>query len=485
MTRLLKKDLIKFVNKNIYKLLADDYYIKYHVNAKDLLSVDRVDVIVKYLYVKFKEENIECDFSNKLYLKHINLINGFYENDESKKIGKNSFLKSFDLLIYNIKNFGFENNSLIPLNKDNSILDGSHRLSCALYFNHQLPVFNLNFKGQKLNFSFFKKIGLSTIELDYLAHNFTILKGNLHAVHVWPSAVGKDDELVDTLNSFGKIIYRKNIDLSLTGLVNLIRQVYSKESWLGTYKNDFSGARNKARWCYKPHNSLRFFLIESSEDLVILKNEIREIFNIGKHSVHINDEKYETILSSKLLLNQNSVHWLNNCGKRFFNKYDSLLQSFKEWIKFNNLDENNFAVIGGALAIYGYKNSHDLDFITTYNDLPTLSNDFIELELEKLNYTKQTLHDLIHDPKNYFYYYGIKIINLNVIEEIKSNRFRSSDIDDLKILRALINNKGYKKSFSDYFSNFFKASFYLRNIKFILLKVRFALVFFIKKIHRL
>ena len=72
---------------------------------------------------------------------------------------------------------------------------------------------------------------------------------------------------------------------------------------------------NKARWCYKPHNSLRF-LIESSEDLVILKNEIRKIFNIGKHSVHINDEKYETILSSKLLLNQNSVHWLNNCGEK-------------------------------------------------------------------------------------------------------------------------------------------------------------------------
>ena len=55
MTRLLKKDLIKFVNKNIYKLLADDYYIKYHVNAKDLLSVDRVDVIVKYLYVKLDQ----------------------------------------------------------------------------------------------------------------------------------------------------------------------------------------------------------------------------------------------------------------------------------------------------------------------------------------------------------------------------------------------------------------------------------------------
>ena len=41
-------------------------------------------------------------------------------------------------------------------------------------------------------------------------------------------------------------------------------------------------------------------------------DDIRNIFNEGNHSVHINDTKEETIRLAKCLLNKNSVHFLNN-----------------------------------------------------------------------------------------------------------------------------------------------------------------------------
>ena len=52
-----------------------------------------------------------------------------------------------------------------------------------------------------------------------------------------------------------------------------------------------------------------------------IKDKIREVFNVGKHSVHITDTKEEAIRTARVVFNDNSIHFLNYAKP---NKYISI-----------------------------------------------------------------------------------------------------------------------------------------------------------------
>ena len=48
------------------------------------------------------------------------------------------------------------------------------------------------------------------------------------------------------------------------------------------------------------------------DKLVELKNKCRELYNFGKHSLHMSDYSEDTFRIASSLLNQNSIDFLNN-----------------------------------------------------------------------------------------------------------------------------------------------------------------------------
>ena len=116
---------------------------------------------------------------------------------------------------------------------------------------------------------------MDNVYLDSLALEYSKLKKDVFIVLIWPKAIKKDDNLREILNNYGEIVYEKEVSLNLNGMIQLMRTAYKGEAWLGDYKNDFEGTRNKARWCYKEGNDLRVFLFESKNDLIRMKDEIR------------------------------------------------------------------------------------------------------------------------------------------------------------------------------------------------------------------
>lgn len=82
----LKQTQLKgLINKVIYNKLQDGKYLIKRENPIKFLTAKRFDLIAKLIYIKYKESNIQSNFAKELYLKYIEVFNGFYEADGSNK----------------------------------------------------------------------------------------------------------------------------------------------------------------------------------------------------------------------------------------------------------------------------------------------------------------------------------------------------------------------------------------------------------------
>ena len=126
-----------------------------------------------------------------------------------------------------------------------------------------------------------------------------------------------------------------------------------------------------------------------------------------------------------MLTNKNTIHFLNKAEyKKNYNFY-KFFEKYKKIIKDKNL--NNFCIDnGGILAAYGISDTHDLDFLTTYEDNINMNDKDVgcenknhRLEYEKLGYS---IEDIIEKSDNYFYHFGIKFMSLEILKKFKYNR---------------------------------------------------------------
>ena len=146
----------KFINTIKYnqfeKLLRNDYILSllprrnkiriYETMPINLISIYRYDVFIKYYYVQSYITKINYGLARKIYLEHIEKFNHFTEPD-GRKNTQESFIKSFNILIDDVKKHGIK--TIIPVTPNGEIIDGAHRLSIALYLNLkiQFAIFDL------------------------------------------------------------------------------------------------------------------------------------------------------------------------------------------------------------------------------------------------------------------------------------------------------------------------------------------------------
>ena len=142
--------------------------VKQTLQPLELLSKNRFDLVIKSNFVSEYRKKQLSSYTTKLYTRHIDIINGFVENDGSGKIGKNKFLQEFKKIIDSIEKNGFNENFAIPINEENNIIDGAHRLACMLDKNDSIICNIVNKKSINLDYTFFKERGFPPKDLDYL-----------------------------------------------------------------------------------------------------------------------------------------------------------------------------------------------------------------------------------------------------------------------------------------------------------------------------
>jgi hypothetical protein len=407
-----------------------------------LFKWNRFDLPAKYLYAKFRQNKINSDFGLEIYKEHLKLWNGFKEFDNPNKNTFEAFKLDFDNLIDDINSFGFDGDkSKIVIDEDGYLVNGAHR-TVACVVNNEEGVFQVGGVGQKVcDHNMFRNMGLSEFYMDAMAYELSKLNTNMFVVSIFPRAVGSENEVENILDDCGNIAYKKIVKLNPNGAFNLMRQMYYGEEWAGEAHNNWPGLRSKASLCFTNDNPLKVYLVEfDNVDIAQeTKLKIRDIFKIQNHSVHINDTHEETIRLARVLLNDNSIHFMNNSDSPPYQSFQEQLNYFKNWIIQNGLDIEDYCVSASSiLSMYGLREGYDLDYL--HNGLVIQGHNMVHSHNE-YGIDKYHTHrdDIIYNPSNHFYYDDIKFASLDVVKQLKQKRMEQKDIKDIKLIDGVIN----------------------------------------------
>ena len=271
------------------------------VKARTLLTVRRFDLFAKLFYARNRVDNPELAID--VYLKHIKAF-----NPDGKEPGRDDkttfrcFVETFDSLLDYFQNNEFdESKSIVPVSSDGIILDGGHRIAALAFYDKEVTIAVFDGVKPVCHFDnlYFKKRGLPQNISDIVANEILQWKSDCLVACLWPrmGTITQKETAINLLKENTTLFYQKTFDVNLKALTLFVAKVYRKQSWVGTEKNGYIGAMDKALNCYERGNTLDlcFFATEQShEDILLLKDRIRELFPYDKHSIHITDDFEET-----------------------------------------------------------------------------------------------------------------------------------------------------------------------------------------------
>jgi len=470
----------KLLERHLEKSLVNKMYTSKTIEARELLTSTRFDVAFKLLYLEIKSKNIE--FAKEIYKEHIRAfsLGKFTEYGNKEKDSIRVFFKEFDDTFENINLNGFDNTkSLIPLSKNGSIVDGSHRLASAIFLNKNVECVNIKAYNPIYDYKFFYNRNISNGVLDMAATKFIEYSNNTYIAFIWPAAKGRDREIEKIISN---VVYRTKVKLNLNGAHNLLSQIYYGEEWLGNIKNNFSGVRGKLTKCFKTFDAVKILVFQSENlsDVLDIKEKVRGIFDIGKHSIHITDTKEEAVRLARTIFNDNSIHFLNYAKP---NKYFSIhkkIEKFKKLAIKNQFNMDDVLMCGGmTLSAYGLieENGDDIFLNLKYNDKK------LEGYCKEFKYYNKEKSDLIFNPKNYFYFNDVKFISFDQVYKIKKNNGKGENISDLKMMEELMESVKNKKTLNQWRQNLYYGRAKLRQ-RIVSLLNFFGLLNIIKKVLR-
>jgi len=408
-----------------YNLSDDLDYELCYVDPIELVNKDRLDIIAKLIYLENK--NNDYIFAKECYNEYIRAMtkDSFIEAG-SDKIGLQAFLNEFEKIFKSISEIGYKNECKpIPVDTDMRIIDGAHRVSALLYENRPVPIIKLPVKiSTKYNYTFFNKRGIAQYYLDTVIMKYLEMKNNIYIANVWPAASGKQSEIETIINSHANIVYYKEVYLSENGAFNYIYQIYPDELWVGSIDDGYAGVYRKQAPCFTNNDNLRIYIIEAEDQLTVkkIKDEIRALFGIGNHSIHITDNMKEAISMANLLLNKNTIEFLNNGYPLKYKKSHKMFQEFVD----KNINRTVFITGSIVLALYGIREAEDVDYLCEEVDKHSHNN--------LINKYPANMIAMTNNPRYWFFYKGVKCISLETLKKFKHNRGETKDIDDIKLI---------------------------------------------------
>ena len=237
------------------------------------------------------------------------------------------------------------------------------------------------------------------------------------------------------IENYGYLYYKKEIKLTKNGIINLIKELYRGEKWIGgMFPNDFCGG--KLDVCYSD-DPITLFLIDfkNLDKIIECKEECRKFFDLNKHSLHMSDYTKDTFRIASSLCNKNSLYFLNHGTNNISQNTKNLLISYFDNVKENN---NDYVLTSSLiLEMFGLRNAKDLDYIHKNDNILHLKNTGIHNGIW-LSYYSEPKNELIYNPNHYFYFNGFKFASLNIIKLMKQKRNEQKDIKDVNLIKKLI-----------------------------------------------
>lgn len=377
------------------------------ISPKTLLTANRLDLACKLYYIDCLERNANMAFAGELYQAHLEAFsNGaFVEPGQNTKNSVQDYHESFRRLIRDMREHGFDaEKSVIPVGEDGTILDGSHRTAIAIYYDIPLTIIRIPEQSCRYDYSYFRRKGLQEKYLDFMAYQFIRFSERVYTVCLWPAAY-EEEKLAETdrmICSCASVAYQKEVLLNDQAVEQLMIQFYKSMAWTGSISNGFSGVEAKARDCYRSKAPTTVYVIcgMDLEQVVALKQRIRDLYGIENSSVHITDTHQEAVEAARLLLNRNSVDFMNagNPFRRpaFVKDFSAKADSFQ-----------NYVCSETTLALY-------------------------DIGDHSLQQSDENGADW-QDPGEYFWFWGVKLPSLDYV---KAQKMRNGAAEEVRQINA-------------------------------------------------
>lgn len=430
----------------IYEKLDQTEYELTKINPQKLLAWNRLDLAFKLFYLDNKDKLNEL--AEKVYYQDIKsqTLGSFEEFGNDKKNSFKKYIREFEYTYKNIKNNGFdENKTIIPLSEIGTIINGAHRVASAIHLNEQVTCIDTKLPIMTCDYKYFYERNVSEDVLDVVTQKFVEHAEDTYIAFLWPSGKGSKSEAED---KFSSIVYKKKISLTANGAFNLLYELYKHMDWVGDKSNGYKGIQQKLIECFpffEPFTVI-VFQAKSLEKVREIKEEVRKIYDIGFSSIHITDTKEEAIRISRLILNENGLHFLNYAKPSKIDFVNKELSEFKSFIASNNIDSNEILIDSSfVLSLYGLREAKDIDYLLDDNNkIKFLKKDYEEHDSE-LKYHGVDKLNLLYDQYYHFWFNDLKFISFNQLYKMKKNRAEEKDNNDCKMMEALIENSALKK----------------------------------------
>jgi len=402
----------------------------------------RFDMMAKHLFVRHRKLR-SCTFFEDLYRAHIKTFNGGNEKTPPKHT-VDDFVESFQQLIESLGLNDFNSKYAIPLNAHGQICNGSHRLAACLCLGIK-PVFSLSkdlveqhngrydyrfFLNRQTPFPPLQRMYADEMALEYVRCD----KSHTRSMIIYPVA-SCTNELIRIVSKYAFVCYQKAVDLNAKGVNNLIKEAYRGEQWIGGM---FPPGENriKTQLCFKQGKPtiLLVLRMHNTANTIQMKEECRNLFGLGKHSMHVTDAHVDTFRVASSILNENSVHFLNH-GIGDPEAKNLLLRYFDA---VPNDQRHNFCITSSMiLDLYGIRRAMDVDYL--HPEVLDLKKKGIEPHAGKwLTFYPHESESIIFDPRLHFFFNGFKCASLAVMVEMKKRRNLPKDNQDIKLVAKKI-----------------------------------------------
>jgi hypothetical protein len=398
------------------------------------INQKRFDIVFKYFYAMWASIT-NSDFPKHIYLSHIFAFNNFYEIEPYKKQPKD-FLDSFNELLDNVKNAGFNKNYPISVHSNGELENGAHRLVSAMISNNDISTVISNSEiCYYYNYCFFNKGGISNDISDLNACLYVPMNPLARIFILFPVVNPKHDDLVRfILNKFGFIYYEKELRLTYNGFFNLKKIIYSTdedhkndETTFDVYEylkkitlNSMAGGKNPLRvfvWVSKYEDDIKY-------TIKLVESIYSNILNNNIH-FHLSSTHEEAIELSQIFFNENSLYCLDN-RPYTLNTYelDNAIDKLKKELSLQNIPLQAVCACENIpMFIFGISEFKYISFLCIDKFKASIS-----INLKENDFFIVHKDEIILNPKYHFYYHGIKIITLDVLLQFK--RKRNNQLDD-------------------------------------------------------
>lgn len=426
----------------------------------NLLMPERLDILIKYLYIQSYIENKDTKFYLDLYKKHIALRTG---GEEDHKKNLNDFVQEFNSLIKSIQENGFDKRYPIPVSIENGIiLNGAHRLACCLYFQKPIFIEYQEKTGLKWDYEWFDHHGFQT-DLDVVYHKYIQLKSKQTFLAIlWGPVEDYWDVIEERISHNFKVIGRLDFSFDKEQFEYIVEDIYSFEfgvkptfqilekiSYLKNFNLVFSVIVFEVvppQYLYEEGNPI-------CKDVLSLKKSIREelstIVPVEKFvTIHTSDNPAHTNHIGNILLNKNNLQTIkmikNAKPKKIFLDW---LDEFINVLNMHGLKKEDCCIVGSSsLEVLGIRKSTDIDFVLKEE----IRDQFFPKEFVKLSTnvdmaskgyhvkerTISSFSDdqIIYDQDKHFYFRGIKFASLAIIRDRKAFQKRPKDLRDVALI---------------------------------------------------